>query len=155
MLHYYNIVVVVQLLSHVWLFAIPWIAAHQASLLLTISWSLPKFVSIEAVMSSNHLILCHPFLLPSIFPGSGSSPGSSHQVSKILDNFSFRISPSNEYSWLISFKIDWFDLLGDQGTLESFFPVPQLKSINSLALSSFYGPILTLVHNYKKNYNFD
>ena len=69
MLHYYNVVVVVvQLPSHVWLFAIPWTAAHQASLLLTISWSLPKFMSIEAVMSSNHLILCHPFLLPSIFP---------------------------------------------------------------------------------------
>ena len=77
MLHYYNIVVVVQLLSHVWLFAIPWIAAHQASLLLTISWSLLKLMSIESTVPSNHLILCCPLLLlPSSasFPASGSFP---------------------------------------------------------------------------------
>ena len=103
----------------------------------------------------------HPLLSPSLpalnlsqHQGLFQWAGSSHQVSKILYTFSFRISSSNEYSWLISFKIDWFDLLGDQGTLESL-PVSQLKSINSLALSFLYGPNLTSIHDYWTNYSFD
>ena len=100
----------------------PWTAAHQASMSFTISQSLFKLMSIKSVMPSNHLILCHPLLLlPSIFP-----------IIKVFSNesvlhirwpkcwsFSFSISPSNEYSELISFRIDWFDLLTVQGTLKS------------------------------------
>ena len=111
--------IVVQLFSHVWLFVTSWTAARQASLSFTISWSLLKFIFIEFVMSSNHLILCHPFLLlPSIFP----SIRKDFLMSQLFSNesalhirwpksWSFSISPSNEYSGLISFKIDWFDLL--------------------------------------------
>ena len=110
---------VVQSLSHVQLFATPWTAAHQASLSLTISLSLPTLVSIESVMPSNHLIHCSLFSsrLQS-FPASGSFPMSRFIVSgaQIIWSFSFSISPSDEYSGLISFRIDWFDLLAVQGT---------------------------------------
>ena len=109
----------VQLLSHVQLFAMPWTVAHQASLSITNSWSLLKLMSIESVIPSNHLILCCPLLLlPSIFSSIRvfSNVSSSHQVAKY---WSFSISPSNEYSGLISFRIDWFDLLAVQGTLKS------------------------------------
>ena len=109
------IVIVVQSLSHVRLFATPWTAAHQASPSFTISWSLLKFMSIksiELVMPSNHLILCRPLLLlPSIFP---SIQVFSKELALCIRwpqywNFGFSISPSNEYSGLISFRIDWFD----------------------------------------------
>ena len=112
----------VQLLSRVWLFATPWIAACQASLSITNSRSLLKFMSIESVMPSNHLILCHPLILPpSIFPSIGVF--SNESVLRIrwpkYWSFSFSISPSNEYSGLISFRIDLLDLLAVQGTLKS------------------------------------
>ena len=116
------VVIVVQLLSCVWLFATPWVAARQSSLSFTISRSLLKFMSIELVMSSNHLILCHPFLLlPSAFPSIRIF--SNESAFRIrwpkYWSFSFSISPSNEYSGLISFRIDWFDILAIQGSLKS------------------------------------
>ena len=109
----------VQLLSSVRLFATPWTAACQASLSITSSQSLLKLMSIESVMPSNHLILCHPLLLPpSIFPSIRVF--SNESVLRIRWpkhwSFSFNISPSNEYSGLISFRMDWFDLLALQGT---------------------------------------
>ena len=100
----------VQLLSHVWLFGTPWTAARQASLSFTISWSLLKLMSTESVMPSNHLILCHPLLfLPSIFPSIRvfSSESALHIRWPKYWSFSFSISPSNEYSGLISFRIDY------------------------------------------------
>ena len=114
--------VVVQSLSHVWLFVTPWTAARQASLSFTISQSLLKLMSIELVMPSNHLILCYPlFLLPSIFPTIRVF--SSELVLRIrwpkYWSFSFSISPSNEYLGLISCRIDWFDLFAVQVTLKS------------------------------------
>ena len=133
----------------------PWTAACQASLSITNSWSLLILMSIELVMPSNHLILCHPLLLPpSIFPstrGLFKSVSSLHQVAKVWC-FSFSISPSNEYSGLISFRIDWQDLLAGQGTLES---TPQFKSINSSVLSFLAGLVLTSRHDYWKNHTFD
>ena len=117
-----NIVVVVPLLSHVLLFATPWAAARQASLCLTISQSLLKLTSIELEMPSKHLVLCRPLLLlPSIFPSIRVF--SNESVLRIgwpkYYGFDFSISPSNKYSGLISFRIDWFDLLAVQGTLKS------------------------------------
>ena len=114
--------VVVQLPSHVLLFVTQWTAAHQASLSLTISWSLPKFMSIAMVMLSSHLILwCLLLLLPSILPSIRDF--SNESVLSIwwpkYWSFSFSISPSNEYLGLIFLKIDWFDLLAVQGTLRS------------------------------------
>ena len=111
----------VQLLSHVQLFATPWISACQASLSITNSLSLLKLMSIASVMPSNHLILCHPLLPPSIFPSIRVFSNESVlciRWSKYW-SFSFNISPSNAYSGLISLRIDWFDLLAVQGTLKS------------------------------------
>ena len=112
----------VQSLSCVRLFAIPWTAARQASLSITNSRSLLKLMSIESVVPSNHLILCHPlFLLPSVFPSirvfSNESPLCIRWPK--YWNFSFNISPFNEYSGLISFRMDWLDLLAVQETLKS------------------------------------
>ena len=121
----------VQLLSHVRLFATPWIAALQASLSITISRSSLKLMSIELVMPSNHLILCRPLLfLPSIF---SSIRIFSYELALCIRqskywSFSFSISPSNEYSGLISFRIDWFDLLAIQGTLKSVLQHHNLKA---------------------------
>ena len=112
----------VQSLSRVQLFATPWTIARQASLSIIDSWSLLKLPSSELVMPSNHLILCHPFLLlPSIFPSIRVFPNESalHIRWPKYWSFSFSISPSNEYSGLISFRIDWLDLLAVQGTLKS------------------------------------
>ena len=113
--------VVVQSLSYVWLFATSWTAAHQSSLSFTVSQSLLKLMCIESVMPFNHLILCCPlFLPPSIFPSIRVF--SMSQLRMRLPkywSFSFSISPSNEYSGLISFRIDWFDLLAVQGILKS------------------------------------
>ena len=114
----------VQLLSRVQLFVTPWIAACQASLSITNSQSLPKLMSIELVMSSNHLILCHPLLLlPSIFPSIRvlSNESDLHIRWPKYWRFSFGISPSNEHSALISFRMDWLDLLAVQGTLSRVF----------------------------------
>ena len=112
--------VVFQSLSHVRLFATPWTAAHPASLSSTISHSLLKFMSIELVMLSHHLILCRPLLLlPSIFPSISVFPSALALGIRWPKywSFSFSVSPSSEYSGLISFRIDWFDLLAAQGTL--------------------------------------
>ena len=111
----------VQSLSHVRLFETPLTAARQASLSITNSRTLPKLMSIEPVMPSNHLILCHPLLLPSIFPSIRvfSSESALHIRSPKYWSFSFNISPSNEYPGLIFFRMDWLDLLAVQGTLKS------------------------------------
>ena len=113
-------VVVVQSLSCVQLFATPWTAAHQASLDFTVSWSLLKLVSNESVMPSNHLILCCLLLLlPSIFPSIRLFSNESAFCIRWPKYWSFSISPSNEYSGLISFRMNWFGLLAVQGTLKS------------------------------------
>ena len=115
---YPTCIVVVRLLSHVRLFVTPWTAAHQASLSFTISWSFLKLMSIESVIPSNHLILCRLFLLlPSVFPSIRvfSKESALHIRWPKYWSFNFSISPSNEYSGLISFRIDWFDLLAVQG----------------------------------------
>ena len=115
------VVVVFQLLTCVQLFATPWTAARQASLS-TISWSLLRLMSIESAMPSNHLTLCHPLLLlPSVFPSIRVFLSESvlHIRWPKYWSFSFSISPSNEYSGLFSFRIDWLDLLVVQGTLKS------------------------------------
>ena len=116
-----NMVAVVQFLSCIWLLAAPWTAACQAPLTPTISWSLFKLMFIESVMLSNHFILCHPFLLPLVFSSIRvfSNKSALHIRWAKYWNFSFSISPSNEYSGLISFRMDWFDLLAVQGTLKS------------------------------------
>ena len=147
----------VQSLSRVQLSATPWTAACQASLYITNSQSLLKLMSIESVMPSSHLFLCHPLLLlPSSFPSIRIFSNESALRIRWPKYWScsFSISPSNEYSRLISFRIDWFDLHAVQGTLESS-PTPQFESINSLALSLLYGPTLTPVHDYRKNHSFD
>ena len=147
----------VQSLSRVRLCATPWTAARQASLSITNSRSLLKLMSVELVMSSSCLILCRPLLLPpSIFPSIGVFSNESVLCIRWPNHwsFSFRISSSNEYSGLISFRIDWFDLLAVQGTQESS-PTPQFKSINSLAFSILYSLTLTFIHDYWKNHSFD
>ena len=112
----------VESLSRVWLFSTPWTATRQASLSVTNSWSLPKLLSIESVMPSNHLILCHPILLlPSIFPSIRvfSSESALRMMWPKYWSSTFSISPSNEHPGLISFRMDWLDLLAVQGTLKS------------------------------------
>ena len=147
----------VQSFSHVWLFATPWTAVRHASLSITKSWSLLKHMSIELVMPSKHLILCHPLLLlPSIFPSIRvfSNESALHIRWPKHWSFSFSISTSNEYSGLSSFRIDWFNLLAVKGTL-SRVPTSQFKSINSSGLRFFDGPTLTSIHNYFRNHSFD
>ena len=118
--HWLNGHVVVQSLSHVQLSVIPWTATRQASLSFTISWSLLKLMSTESVIPSKHLILCHPLLLlTSIFPSIRVFSNESTLHIRWPKYWSFHISPSNEYSGLISFRIDWFDLLAILGTLKS------------------------------------
>ena len=144
-----------QSLSRVQLFATPWTAACQASLSITNSRSLPKLMSIESVMPSNHLILCRPLLFPpSIFPSIRAFSNGSALCIRWPKywSFSFNISPSNEHSGLISLRTDWFYLLAVWGTLESS-PTPQFKSINSSALSFLYGPTLTSTHDHWKNHS--
>ena len=128
----------------------PWTAAHQASLSITSSWSSLKLMPVESVMPSNHLILCHPLLLlPSVFPRIRVFFNESVLCTRWRKywNFSFSISPFNEYSGLISFRIDWLDLLAIEGNLKESSPTPQFKSINSLALSFFYGLTLTSIRS--------
>ena len=137
----------VQLLGCVQLFATPWAAALQASLSITNSQSSHKLMSIESVKLSNHLTLGHPLLLlPSVFPKIMVFSNESVLCIKWPKywGFSFNISPSNEYSGLISFRMDWLDLLAVQGTQESS-PIPQFKSVNSLA-SAFF--VVQLSHPY-------
>ena len=146
----------VQSLSQVWLFETPWTAACQASLSITNSWSLLKLMSTELVMPSNHLIFCHPLLLlSSIF--LSIKVFSSESVLRIRWpkdwSFSFNISPSNQYLWLTSFRMDWLDLLGVQGPLKSLLQHNSSKA--SLALSFVYSPTLTFKHDYWKNHSLD
>ena len=121
----------VQSLSHVRLFVTPWTSARQGSLSFTISWSLLKLRFVESVMPSNHLILCHPLLLlPSVFPSIRVFSNESALCIRWPKHwsFSFSSSPSNEYSGLISFRIDWFASPRDS---QESSPVPQFKSIDS------------------------
>ena len=135
----------------------PWTAAYQASLSFIIFQSLFRLVSTELVALSNHLILyCPLLLLPSIFPRIrvfSNDPALRIRWPKYW-RFNFSISPSNEYSGLISFKIDWFDLLAVQGTLKSSLET-QFESINSLVLSLLYGLTFTSIRDYWKNHCFD
>ena len=149
-------IVVVQSLSYVWLFATPLTAAHQVSLSFTHSWSLLKLMSIESMMPSKHLIFFYPLLLPSIFPTIRvfSNEPALHIRWPKYCSFSFSISPYNEYSGSISFRIDWFDLLAVQGLSRESSQEPQFRSL-SLALSLLYGPPLTSVPDYWKNHSFE
>ena len=137
----------VQLLSWVWLFMTAWTAAHQASLSFTISWSLLKCKSIELVVPSNHLILCRSLLLPSVFSNISifSNELALHIRWPVYWSFSFSVSPFNEYSGLISFKIDWFDLFAAQGTLKSLLQHHSSKA-SILWCSAFF--IVQLSHSY-------
>ena len=162
----------VQLLSCVRLFATPWIAARQASLSITISRSSPRLMSVESVMPSNHLILCRPLLLlPPILPSISvfSNESALHIRWPKYWSFSFSISPSNDYSGLISFRMDWFDFLAVQGTLKSllqhhsskasilwrsaFFTVqfshPYITTRKTIALTrrTFVGKVMSLLFN--------
>ena len=145
----------VQSLSRVQLFTTPWTAGHQASLSIINSQSLIKLKYIESVMSSNHLILYHPSPSPPALNLSQHQGlfQSLHQVAKVLE-FQFSVRTSNEYSGLISFRMDWLDLLAVQGTLKSS-PIPQLQIISSSVLSFLYRPSLTSIHDYWKNHSFD
>ena len=133
----------------------PWTAMHQASLSITNSQSLLKLRSIESVIPSNSLILCHPLLPTSIFPSIRVFSNESALRIKWPKywSFSFNIRPSNEYSGLISFGMDWLDLLAVQGTQESS-PIPQFKSIRFSVLSLLYSPPLTSIHDYWENHSF-
>ena len=147
----------VQSLSCVWLFTIPWTTASQVSLSITNSQNLLKFTSIESVMPSNHLILCHPLLLlPSILPSIRVF--SNESVLRIrwpkYWRFSFNISPFKGYSGLISFRIDWLNLLAVQGTLKSFLQHHSSKA-SILCNSAFFMIQLSHPHDYWKNHSFD
>ena len=162
----------VQSLSRVRLFVTPWTTAHQASLSVINSWSLPRPMSIESVMPSNHLILCYLLLLlPSVFPSIRVFSNESVLNIKWPKywSFGFSISPFNGYSGLISCRIDWFDLLAVQGTLKSllqyhsskasilwrsaFFIVqlshPYMTTVNTIALTrwTFVGKVMSLLFN--------
>ena len=162
----------VQSHSRVWLFATPWTIARQASLSITSSWSPPKPMSIQSVMSSNHLILCCPLLLlPSIFPSIRVFSGESALRIRWPKywSFSFSISPSNEHPRLVSFRMDWLDLLAVQGTFKSllkhhsskasilwhsaFFMVqlshPYMTTGKTIALTrqTFVGKVMSLLFN--------
>ena len=149
--------VVVQSLNCVQHFANPWTAAHQASLSFTNSRSLPKLMSIELVMPSNHLILCHPILpLPSIFPSIRvfSNESALHIRWPEYWSASFSINPSNEYIGLISFRIEKFYTLAPRDSHESS-SAPQFESISFSALSLLYHLILTSILDYWKKHSFD
>ena len=131
-------VAVIQLLSCIWLFATPWTIARQASLSFTISLSLLKLMFIESVMPSNHLIFCRPLLLlPSVFPSIRIFSNKSALHIRWPKYWSFSISPSNEYSGFISFRIDWFDLLAVRGTLKSLLQYHSSKA-SIFRCSAFY-----------------
>jgi len=143
-LHLFN---KVQLLNQIWPFGTPLTAARQASLSITNSQNLLKLMSIESVMPSNHLIFCRPLLLPSIFPSIMvfSSESVLHIRWPKYWSFSFSISPSNEYSGLISFRMDWLDLLEVQGTLKSLVQHHSSKA-SILQCSAFF--IVQFSHPY-------
>ena len=136
---------VYQLLSHVLLFVILWTATHQAPPSFSVFWSLFRFMSIKLVMLSNHLILCcRLLLLSSIFPSIRFFSNELALCIRRPNYWNFSNSPSTEYSWLISFRIDWFDLLDSPRDSQESSPAPQFESINSLVLSH-HGPLLTLL----------
>ena len=138
----------VHLLSCVRLFATPWTTAHQASLSITNSWSLPKLISIKSVLPPNHLILCHPlYLPPSIFASIRvfSNKSGFHIRWPKFWSFSFNISPSNEHSGLIFFRMDWLDLLAVLGTLKSLLQHHSSKA-SILQGSAFF--VVQLSHPY-------
>ena len=152
-MHEYYQLSSIQSLSSVQFTVTPWTAAHQASLSIPNSWSLLKLMSVESVMQSKHLILCCPLLfLPSIFPSIRVFSNESALRIRWPKywSLSFSTSPSNEHPGLISFRLDWLDLLAVQGTLKSL-----LKSINSLALSFLHSPTLTSIHGCWKNHSLD
>ena len=137
--------------------AVPWATACQASLSFTNYQSSIKLMSVESVMPSNHLILCRPLLLlPSVFPSirAFSSESVLHITWPEYWSFSFNISPSNYYSGLISFRIDWVDLLAFQGTLKSLLQHHSSKA-SILWHSAFFMVQLTSIHDYWKNHSFD
>ena len=139
-----------------WPFATPWTAARQGSLSITISQSLHKPMSIESLMPSNHLILCRPLHLPSIFPSIRvfSNESVLHIRWPKYWSFSFNISPCNEYLGLISFRVEVWSPCSPKDSLESS-PTPNFKSIYSSVLSFLYDPALTSIHDYWKNHSFD
>ena len=144
----------VQSLSRLQFIATPWITARQASLSITNSQSSPKLMCIESVMPSSHLILCRPlFFLPPIPPSIRvfSNESTLRMRWPKYWSFSFNISPSTEHPGLISFRMDWLDLLAVQGSS----PIPQFKSINSSALSFLHSPTLTSIHDHWKNHSLD
>ena len=147
----------VQSLSHVWFFATPWTAARKASLSITTSQSLPRPMSFELMMPSNHLILCCPFLfLPSIFPSIRVFSNESALCLRWPKywSFSFSVSPSNEYPVLISLRMDWLDLLAVQGTLKSLLQHHSSKA-SILLHSAFFTVQLTSIHDHWKNHSLD
>ena len=143
----------VQSLSRVQLFATPWTAACQACLPITNSQSSSKLMSIESVMPSNYLILYRPLIFPNIRVFSNES--ALRITWTKYWSFNFNISPSSEHLGLISFRMDWLDLLAVQGTHKEFSPTPQFKSINSSVLSFVHSPPLTSIHDYWKNHSLD
>ena len=146
----------VQSLNHVWLFVTPQTIACQASLSITHSHSLLKLMSIESVMLFNHLIFCCPlFLPPSILPSIRVFSNKSALRIRWQNywSFSFNISPSNVHSGLISFRMDWLDLLAVQGTLKSL-PQHHRSKASSLLHSTFFVVQLTFIHDYWKNHSF-
>ena len=147
----------VQLLSHVWLFVTPWTTACQASLSITNSWSLLKLMSIKSVMPSNRLFLCLPLRLHSILPSIRVFPNESvlHIRWPKYWSFTFSISPSNEYSGLISFRIDCLDLLAVQGTLKSILQNHNSKRSILWHSAFFYGATLTSIHGYWRKHSLD
>ena len=148
----------VQSLSHVRLFATPWTAASQASLSITSSWTLLRLMSIEAVMTSNHLILCHPLLLlPSIFPSIRVFLNESvlHIRWPKYWSFSFSISPSNEYPGLISFTVDWFNPLAIQETLKSLLQHQSSEASTLRGLAFFLVQLSQPYMTTGKKHSFD
>ena len=140
------------MLSHVQLIATLWTTTHKAPLSFTISKSYLRLVSIESVMPSNYLILCHSLLLlSSIFPNIRVFSNELALRIRWPRYWSFSISHPNEYSGLISFRIDWLGLLDVQGDTQESSPTPKFKSINSSMLSLLYGPTLISIHDYWKN----
>ena len=132
-----------------------WTVARQASISITNSQSLLRSMSIESVMPSNHLILCHPLLLlPSILPSIRVFSNESALRIRWLKDRSFSSSPSSEYAGLISFRMDWFDLLAVQKTLKESSPAKEFESTQNSALSLLYGSTLTSVHDYSKNHSY-
>ena len=150
------LLVVVQSLSHVQLFETPWTATRQASVSITSSQKLLKLMSIRLVMLSNHLILCRPLhLLPSVFLSIRVFFKESALHMRWPEYWSFSINLSNEYSGLISFRMDWLDLFAVQGTLKSLLQHHSSKASILLRSAFFNSPALTSIHDYWRNHSFD